>query len=156
MFFPLVFPRRPGVFLDMATFTKYCKIHIEINVFIFCFFVFFSENGENSNQKLGAKKRPNKSTKNHLFLEKNRVFLERKPPKINRNAEKSVFWGIQKSTQKNKRAQRFPKRVKGAKKVVQGEMTFSRGAASLRARATGKGREGVNPSPGTGDWELLC
>ena len=30
----------------------------------------------------------------------------------------------------------------GAKKVVQGGMRLSAGAASLRARATGKGREG--------------
>ena len=30
----------------------------------------------------------------------------------------------------------------GAKKVVQGGMTVSEGAAALRARATGKGREG--------------
>ena len=45
----------------------------------------------------------------------------------------------------------------GAKKVVQGEMSIFRGAAGRRARAPGKGREGINPSPGTGDWEFfLC
>ena len=34
-------------------------------------------------------------------------------------------------------------------------MGISKGAAGLRAGATGKGREGVNPSPGTGDWEFF-
>ena len=33
-------------------------------------------------------------------------------------------------------------------------MTFSEAATRERARATGKGREGVNPSPGTGDWRF--
>ena len=44
----------------------------------------------------------------------------------------------------------------GAKKVVQGGISISGGAATGRARATGKGREGVNPSPGTGDWEFFA
>ena len=43
-----------------------------------------------------------------------------------------------------------------AKNIEKKRISISKGAASRRARATGKGREGVNPSPGTGDWEFFA
>ena len=58
---------------------------------------------------------------------------EEAPKRKNIFSEKSIF------REKSGKRKLAPG---GAKKVVQGKITISRGAASRRARATGKGREG--------------
>ena len=42
----------------------------------------------------------------------------------------------------------------GRLELILKTVTLSGAATTERARATGKGREGVNPSPGTGDWRF--
>ena len=112
----------------------------------FLLFCVFSIRIKNSVQKKDRTNRPKITN----FWRKI-VYFWRENRQQSIEMRKKCVLGNPKINQKNKRAQRFPKRAKGAKKVVQGEMRLSRGAASLRARATGKGKEGVNPSPGTGD-----